>query len=38
MIASRYKSKGYLDCIVTPHPEFDEATDTVNYTVDVVPG
>jgi len=38
MIASRYKSKGYLDCKLTPHPEFDETTGTVNYTVDVNPG
>jgi outer membrane protein assembly factor BamA len=38
MIASRYKSKGYLDCTLTPHPEFDEATDTVNYEVEVTPG
>ncbi|MGA2807840.1 MAG: POTRA domain-containing protein [Terracidiphilus sp.] len=38
MIASRYKSKGYLDCAVTPHPEFDEATGAVNYTVDINPG
>jgi outer membrane protein insertion porin family len=38
LIASRYKSKGYLDCTVTPHPEFDEASGTVNYTVEVEPG
>jgi outer membrane protein assembly factor BamA len=38
MIASRYKAKGYLDCAVTPHPEFDEASGTVNYTVDIKPG
>jgi outer membrane protein assembly factor BamA len=38
MIASRYKSKGYLDCTVTPHPEFDEVSSTVNYTVKVEPG
>ena len=38
MIASQYKSKGYLDCTITPHPEFDEATSSVNYTVDVNPG
>ena len=38
MLASRYKSKGYLDCAITPLPEFDEATGTVNYTVEVNPG
>jgi outer membrane protein assembly factor BamA len=38
MISSRYKSKGYLDCKITPHPDFDEANGVVNYTVDVDPG
>jgi outer membrane protein insertion porin family len=38
LIASRYKSRGYLDCAVTPHPEFDEASGTVSYTVDIDPG
>jgi len=37
-IASRYKAKGYLDCSVTPHPEFDEASGIANYTVSVDPG
>jgi len=37
-IVSRYKSKGYLDCVVTPHPQFDEASGTVNYTVTIDPG
>jgi outer membrane protein assembly factor BamA len=38
LIASLYKSKGYLDCVVTPHPELDDAAGTVNYTIDVNPG
>jgi outer membrane protein insertion porin family len=38
LISARYKSKGYLDCVVTPHPEIDEASGTVNYTVDVNAG
>jgi outer membrane protein assembly factor BamA len=37
-VSSRYKSKGYLDCTLTPHPEFDDAAGVVNYTVDIVPG
>jgi outer membrane protein insertion porin family len=37
-IVSRYKSKGYLDCTIAPHPEFDEASGTVNYTVDIDSG
>ena len=38
MIARQYKSKGYLDCSVNPHPVFDDVAGTVNYTVDVTPG
>jgi len=38
LINSRYKSKGYLDCKVTPHAEADEAGGVVNYTVEVTPG
>ena len=38
LIASRYKSKGYLDFSMTPHPQFDEAAGTVSYTVDLNPG
>jgi outer membrane protein assembly factor BamA len=37
-ISARYKSKGYLDCAVVPHPEFDEAASVVNYTVEIKPG
>jgi outer membrane protein insertion porin family len=38
LIATRYKSKGYLDFSMTPHPEFDETAGTVSYTVDLNPG
>ncbi|MGA2216450.1 MAG: POTRA domain-containing protein [Terracidiphilus sp.] len=38
LICSRYKDYGYLDCAVTPHPQLDDATATVNYTVDIDPG
>jgi outer membrane protein insertion porin family len=38
LIASRYKSKGYLDCTVNPHPQLDDASGTVNYTVDIDTG
>ena len=37
-ISSRYHSKGYIDFAMTPHPEFDEAAGTVNYTVELNPG
>jgi outer membrane protein assembly factor BamA len=38
LIASRYRAKGNLDCIVTPHAAFNETDATVSYTVDVDPG
>lgn len=38
LIAQRYKSKGYVDFALTPHPELDDAAGIVNYTVDIQPG
>jgi outer membrane protein assembly factor BamA len=38
LIATRYKSKGHLDCAVLPHAQIDETAGTVNYIVDVNPG
>ncbi len=38
MIAKEYKSKGYLDCTVSPRPVLNDAAGTVNYFVDVTPG
>lgn len=38
LLAQRYRSKGYLDCVLNPHSQIDEAAGTVNYTVDVMPG
>ena len=37
-ISAKYKAKGYLDCAIVPHPEFDEAANVVNYTVEIKPG
>jgi len=37
-IAKRYRAKGYLDCKITPTPQFDDAKATVNYDVAVEPG
>jgi outer membrane protein assembly factor BamA len=37
-VTGQYKAKGYMDCIVTPHPQFDEAAGNVNYTLEVQPG
>lgn len=38
VVAQRYRSKGYLDCVLTPHAQIDEAAGVVNYTLDVTPG
>jgi len=38
LLSQRYRSKGYLDCKVTPQAAFDEAGGAVNYTVDIDPG
>jgi outer membrane protein assembly factor BamA len=37
-VMGQYRSKGYMDCVVTPHPQFDEAAGIVNYTLEVQPG
>jgi outer membrane protein assembly factor BamA len=37
-VAGQYKSKGYMDCVVTPHPRYDDANGVVNYTLEVEPG
>lgn len=37
-IENQYKSKGYLDLVVTPLPAFDEATATVRYTIEIISG
>jgi outer membrane protein assembly factor BamA len=38
LIATKYKSKGNLDCKITPHPQLDDAAGLVNYEVEVDPG
>jgi outer membrane protein assembly factor BamA len=37
-VHTQYKSKGYMACVVTPHPEFDETNGVVNYNLEVNPG
>ena len=37
-LAGQFKSKGYMDCMVTPHPQFDDANNIVNYSLEVDPG
>ena len=37
-VTGQYKSKGYLDCVVTPHPQYDDASGIINYTMEVQPG
>jgi outer membrane protein assembly factor BamA len=37
-VTREYKSKGNLDCVVTPHPQYDDASGVVNYKLEVQPG
>jgi outer membrane protein insertion porin family len=37
-ITFRLKSKGYLDCKVDAHPQLDDPSGIVNYTIDAVTG
>jgi outer membrane protein assembly factor BamA len=38
LVTEQYKSKGYMDCVVTPHPQFDDANGIVNYTLEIQTG
>jgi outer membrane protein assembly factor BamA len=38
LIESRYKARGYLDLVVTPHPTFHDSTGTVDYSIEIDPG
>jgi outer membrane protein assembly factor BamA len=37
-VTGECKSKGYMECVVTPHPQFDDANSIVNYTFEVQTG
>jgi outer membrane protein assembly factor BamA len=37
-VTGQYKSKGYMDCVVTPRPQYDDANGIVNYTLEVQTG
>jgi outer membrane protein assembly factor BamA len=37
-VTGQYKSKGYMDCVVTPRPLYDDANGIVNYTLEVQTG
>jgi len=37
-VTGQNKSKGYMDCVVTPHPQYDDVAGVVNYTLEVEPG
>ena len=37
-VTGQYESKGYMDCVVTPHPQYDDTTGIVNYTLEVQTG
>ena len=38
LIERRYRANGYLDLVVTPHPEFNDSDATVTYTMDINAG
>jgi outer membrane protein assembly factor BamA len=37
-VTGQCKSKGYMDCVATPHPLYDDANGIVNYKLEVDPG
>ncbi len=37
-VRDAYHAKGYLDCAVVPHASFNEATQMVNYSLEITPG
>jgi outer membrane protein assembly factor BamA len=37
-VTGQYKSKGYMDCVVTPRPQYDDAAGVVNYKLEIDPG
>jgi outer membrane protein assembly factor BamA len=38
LIERKYRANGYLDLVVTPHPEFNDSDATVTYTMDINTG
>lgn len=38
LISASYKSKGYLDCKISPRPQLNDASGTVTYVVNADPG
>ncbi len=38
LIETRYKERGYLDLVVTPHPTYHDSTGSVDYSVEIDPG
>jgi len=37
-VRDAYHAKGYLDCSVVSHPSYNEATQIVNYSLEIAPG
>jgi outer membrane protein assembly factor BamA len=37
-VTGQYKSKGYMDCVVTPRPQYDDANGIVHYILEVQTG
>jgi outer membrane protein assembly factor BamA len=37
-VTQECKSEGHMNCVVTPHPQYDDANSIANYTFEVQPG
>jgi outer membrane protein assembly factor BamA len=37
-VTGECKSKGYMECVITPHPQYDDANSVVNYTFEIQTG
>jgi outer membrane protein assembly factor BamA len=37
-VTGECKSKGHMECVVTPHPQYDDANGIANYTFEIQPG
>jgi outer membrane protein assembly factor BamA len=38
LVTGQCKAKGHMECVVTPHPQYDDANGIANYTFEVQPG
>ncbi len=38
LVTGQCKAKGHMECVVTPHPQYDDVNGIANYTFEVEPG